>query len=172
MTVGTPVDFGGDDLYVNNIYTGSTMPGQLTKGGAEVNGTTLTSSATLTTTQSGSVVSLSAAAGLTVTLPTPALGMTYTFVIGTVPTSNKYKIVTGTTASQFLAGGMWLDVSGTLTREDGNGTSDVSINLNGTTTGAASVGDMFTITGVSSTIWNVSGVVTASGTVATPFATS
>lgn len=32
MTVGTPVDMGGDDLYVNQIYTGSTSQGQLVLG--------------------------------------------------------------------------------------------------------------------------------------------
>lgn len=170
--MGLPVDMGGDDLYVANLYTGSTSPGQLTKGGAESVGTTLTASATLTTAQSGSVISLDALAGLTVTLPTPALGLQYTFVIGVATTSNKYKIVTGTPASQFLAGGLNFDKSGTISRYDADGATDVSINLNGTTTGGASVGDMFTVTGVSSTIWNVSGTVTASGTLATPIATS
>jgi len=31
--MGTPVDLGGDDLYVNAIYTGSTAPGQLNVSG-------------------------------------------------------------------------------------------------------------------------------------------
>lgn len=170
--MGTSVDLGGDDLYVNNIYTGSTAPGQLTKGGSESVGTSLTASATLTAAQSGTIITLNALAGLTVTLPTPALGLKYTFIIGTVNTSNKYKVITGTPASQFLAGGIYIDKSLTITRYDGDGSTMVSVNLNGTTTGGASIGDAITFTGISSTLWSVGGTVTASGTLATPFATS
>lgn len=170
--MGLPVDLGGNDLYVNNLYTGNTAPGQLIQGGGENVSSSLTASTTLTATQSGNTFALNNLAGLTVTLPTPALGLKYTFIIGTVNTSSAYKIVTGTPASQFLAGGVYFDKSLTVTRYDGNGSTDVSLNLNGTTTGGASIGDSVTFTGVSSTIWTVSGTVTASGTLATPFATS
>lgn len=167
-----PMDMGGNDLYVNNIYTANTGPGQLTKGGDTNTSTTLTANTTLTNAQNGSVFVLDALAGLTVTLPTPIVGTSYTFVVGAVTTSNKYKIVTGTIASQFIAGGLFFDKALAITRYDADGSTDVSINLNGTTTGGAAIGDTFTLTAVSPTIWAVSGTVQASGTLATPFATT
>lgn len=171
--MGLPVDFGGDDLYVNNVYTGNTAPGQLVQGGSEnISQTISSATATLTSSQSGGTFVLSRAAGVTVTLPTPAAGLTYTFIVGTVATSNAHKIITGTPASQFLLGGVYFDKALTITRYDGNGSSHVSLNLNGTTTGGATIGDTVQFIGVSATEWSVSGTVTASGTLATPFATS
>lgn len=174
----TNIDLGGNVLYVSDIYVNDNTPGSLT--GTSVY-TQLTESAAvdatsatlaLTAAQSGTTVALDRAAGVTVTLPTPALGLKYTFIVATVPTSNKHKIITGTPTSQFLAGGVFFDKSLTITRYDGDGSTAVSLNLNGTTTGGLSIGDKVTFTGVSSTIWSVDGIVTASGTLATPFATS
>ena len=167
-----PVDMGGNDLYVNNIYTGSTAPGQLVQGGEEVAGTSITTStATLTSAQSGTTIVLNRAAGSTVTLPTPIVGMDFTFVIGTALTSNAYKIITSA-GTVFISGGLYFDKALTITRYDGNTSTIVSINLNGTTTGGATVGDTFNLVAVSPTQWAVEGTVTASGTLATPFATS
>lgn len=170
--MGLPVDLGGDDLYVNNIYTGNTAPGQLIQGGDENISQTLSSAtATLTASQSGGTFVLSRAAGVTVTLPAPAAGLHFNFIVGVVATSNAQKVITDS-SSHFLAGGVNFDKSLTVTRYDADGSTIRSLNLNGTTTGGASIGDMVTFTGVSSTLWNVSGTVTASGTLATPFATS
>lgn len=36
MAIGVPVDFGGSDLYVNSLYTGSSAPGQLVQAGPTV----------------------------------------------------------------------------------------------------------------------------------------
>ena len=36
MAIGQAVDMGGDDLYVNNLYTGSSQPGQLVQAGPTV----------------------------------------------------------------------------------------------------------------------------------------
>lgn len=36
MAFGQNVDMGGDDLYVNNLYTGSSVPGQLVQAGPTV----------------------------------------------------------------------------------------------------------------------------------------
>ncbi len=167
--MGLPVDLSGNDLYVNNLYTGSATPGTL--GGAVTNTVNLTgATTTLTTAQSGTVFTFNRAAGTTVTLPAAVVGTTYTFVIGTVATSNAQKVITP--ASVFLTGGINFDKALTITRYVADNSTTRSINLNGTTTGGATIGDIFTITCVSATSWTVSGIVTASGTLATPFATS
>jgi hypothetical protein len=169
INMGLPVDMSGDDLYVNALYVGASTPGTLV--GAVTNTVNLTAAtATLTTAQSGTVFTFNRAAGTTVTLPAAVVGTTYIFVIGTVATSNAQKVITP--ASVFLAGGINIDKSLTVTRYAADGSTIRSINLNGTTTGGATVGDIFTITCTSSTLWTVSGTVTASGTLATPFATS
>lgn len=167
--MGIPVDLGGNDIYVNAIYTGNTTQGQLNQTGSGVENT-LTANTTLTSSQSGETFVLNALAGLTVTLPAAVVGTTYTFVLGVVPTSNAYKVITP--SSVFLGGGIYFDKSLTITRYDATNTTTRSLNLNGTTTGGAAIGDTFTVTCVSSTVWAVSGTVTASGTLATPFATS
>lgn len=175
--MATNVDMGGDTLYVNDIVYGDTTPGSLSgtslssqfSGGNTVSLTAATYAPT--TSQAGAVFIFNRAAGTTVTLPAPVVGTTYTFAIGTVATSNAQKIITdaGTT---FLLGGIYFDKSLTITRYDGNGSTHVSLNLNGTTTGGATIGDIFHLTCVSATEWSVEGTVTASGTLATPFATS
>lgn len=109
-------------------------------------------------------------ATLTYTLPTPKKGMTFGFAVTTAATTQK--LVTATIASQFFIGGIWLGVAaGTGTEFWGDGSTLVSVNFNGTTTGGL-VGSYFTVTAVSTTLWLVEGVVEGSGTVATPFATS
>lgn len=133
-------------------------------GGLDATAATLA----LTAAQAGSVVYLDKSAGTTVTLPVPVLGMRFTFVIKTTSTANK--IITDS-ASTFLEGGLFIDKSLTITRYDGNGSSHVSLNFNGTTTGGIT-GDRFDLVAVSGTEWNVSGTVAASGTLATPFGTS
>lgn len=168
------VDMAGDDLYVNNIYAGNATPGNLsqTNGnstGATVSLTTATFAPTIG--QTDTLFVFNRAAGTTVTLPAPSIGAKFAFVIGTVATSNNQKVLTDASTT-FMAGGLYVDKSLTITRYDADGSTIRSINLNGTTTGGASIGDMFTVTCVAPTIWNVSGTTTASGTLATPFATS
>lgn len=170
--MGIQVDMGGDDLYVNAIYTGATGPGLLTNtvanGSQNINATAAT--LTLTAAQSGATVTFNRAAGTTVTLPTPVAGLQYTFIVGTVATSNAQKVITP--ASVFIAGGLDIDKALTITRYAGDNSTIRSINLNGTTTGGATIGDVFRIYAVSATEYSVAGTVTASGTLATPFATS
>lgn len=171
------VDMSGNTLYVSDIVYGSNTPGVLS-------GTTLSTrisqqtavaitAATYapTAAQSGAVFTLSRAAGSTVTLPAPVAGYTYTFVVGTVTTSNAYKVITNT-GTVYLIGSMDFNKAGTITTYAADGSTIVSVNLNGTTTGGATIGDTFVVTCLSATEWAVSGAVTASGTLATPFATS
>lgn len=130
------------------------------------------STLTLTAAQSGSVVLLDRAAGTTITLPAPAAGICFRFIVPTSVTSNAYKIITATTASQFILGQLDVTVStGVAKLFFADGSTDVSINGNGTTTGGLA-GSQFDLTAVSSTLWNAEGTWNGSGTVATPFATS
>lgn len=168
--MGQPIDLGGEDLYVNQVYTGNTGPGQLNKIGDDV-GVSLTANTTLTSSQTGVTFILNALAGLTVTLPAPVVGTTFTFYVGTVPTSNAYKIITDASTT-FLAGGIYVDKALTITRYDANGSTIRSISLNGTTTGGATIGDSITLVCVTATQWSIQGTYSASGTLATPFATS
>lgn len=133
--------------------------------------------ATLTAAQSNSTVLFDRAAGIVYTLPAPAVGLTYNFVTTVTITSGAAEVDTdaGTT---FMLGAVSMGSSnqtpsGTLGPKFflADGSSNVKISSNGTTTGGVK-GSQFTITCVSSTVWNVSGIVigSAGATVATPFA--
>jgi len=123
-----------------------------------------------TVAQSGSVFTLSRTAGITVTLPAPTVGLQYTFISITTPTTGNYKIITdaGTTLLQGVI------TSATTTAsvfESVVATSNIAVTMNGTTTGGL-VGTQLTFTCLSSTLWQVFGTNFTSGTTATPFATS
>lgn len=128
---------------------------------------------TLSIEESGSVVFLNRAAGITVTLPTPQAGVTYEFYVGTSVTSNAYKVITdaGTT---FLVGSVTnvdTDTSNAVAAFTADGTAHVALNMNGTTTGGLR-GSYFKFTCISPTRWLVTGTNLGSGIVATPFANS
>lgn len=131
----------------------------------------VTADTTLDFSQTGAVVLLDHAAGATVTLPAPLAGLKFTFVVKTTVTSNAYKVITDA-ATTFLQGCLRVPVAaGTGTDFFADGTTDVSINLNGSTKGGL-LGGEFELVCVDGTQWQVNGVVEGSGTVATPFATS
>lgn len=133
--------------------------------------------ATLTAAESNSTILFDRAAGIVYTLPAPQVGLTYTFVTTVTITSGAAEVDTdaGTT---FLLGAVSMGSSnqtpsGTLGPKFflADGTANVKISSNGTTTGGVK-GSQYTITCVSPTVWNVSGIVVASSgsTIATPFA--
>lgn len=126
----------------------------------------------LTAAQSGSLVLLDRAAGTTVTLPAPAVGLNFSFVVNTSVTSNNHKVITdaGTT---FILGGVAMgEAAGTTTLEAlFNGTTHISILMNGTTTGGL-IGTFFNLYCVSATQWAIEGIVAGSGTLSTPASTS
>lgn len=169
------LDLGGNDLVVNSITTGASKPnttvstGSNAVGGGSVSITTATAAPTAA--QSGTIFTLNRLAGSTITLPAPVVGTEFKFIIGTVNTSVAYKIITDA-ASTFLTGGVYFDKALAITRFDADGTTHRSLNMNSTTTGGASIGDVVTFTCVTATQWTVQGTLTASGTLATPFATS
>lgn len=129
---------------------------------------------TLLAEESGALCLFDRAAGVVYTLPTPVEGMQFMFSSTVLVTSNSYKIITATPASQFLIGSL---MGGSLTVADSgdvfqaDGTTHVAITMGGSTTGGL-VGGSIKLTAISTTQWLVEGDFVASGTVATPFATS
>jgi hypothetical protein len=107
------------------------------------------------------------------TLPAPVKGMQFEFSTTVLITSNAAKVITNS-AAVFLIGSL---MGGSLTVADsgdvfqGDGSTHVSVSMNGSTTGGL-VGGSMKFTAISSTQWLVEGDFVASGTVATPFATS
>jgi len=123
--------------------------------------------------ESGSLCVFDTAAGVVFTLPTPVVGMQFSFC-SSIATTGEYKVITKTIASEFILGTLF-GYSSDVTESDGmvaNGTTIVSVNHNGTATGGAA-GDAYTLTAISTTQWLIEGTfytVTAAPT--TPFDTT
>ena len=129
---------------------------------------------TLNQNESGSTCLFDRAAGIVYTLPTaPFVGSYYDFVVLTTITSNAAKIITGA-GTELLIGGYTnvdTDTSNAVAAFTGNGSTHVSVSMNGTTTGGIA-GTKLRFTCLSATRWMVEGIVMGSGVVATAFATS
>lgn len=127
----------------------------------------------LTAADSGGLVISAEADGAVFTLPTPVVGMEFTFTAHVAITSNSLKVITKTPASEFLIGG--IHISSTTAGGDdsfpANGTTHVACTSNGTTTGG-DIGGCLIFTAISTTQWSVRGHLIGSGTIATPFSTS
>ena len=121
----------------------------------------------LTAKESGGVFQFDVASGVVYTLPTPVAGMTFDFVTSVTITSGSAKILTGL-SSEFLLGALWLGNSGATTGQAfaANGTTIRSVNGNGTTTGGT-IGDIYRIVAMSSTVWYISGMLVQTGVAAT-----
>lgn len=155
------------NLWVSgNITVGGTLSGNLD---SIIN---LTATGSVTAAQSGAVITLAPAAAMVVTLPvTPVVGLNYTFIVTTAATgSNTLKIITGS-AGQLLQGVITSATTTASVFQSVVGTSNISVAMNGTTTGGL-VGSQFSFTCLSSTLWQVYGTNFTSSTTATPFATS
>ena len=61
--------------------------------------TTLTAASTLTTAQSNTIFFLNSATEFVTTLPAPAAGLMYTFIVGAAPSGASYTIVTASSAN-------------------------------------------------------------------------
>lgn len=127
---------------------------------------------TLTAAESGALCLFDSAAGIVYTLPAPVVGMQFEFQTTVTRTSNAHKIITNS-ASVFLIGtvDMVINTSATTLAALANGTTHVALSSNGTTTGGVQ-GDRYRVTAISATQWAIDGLVSASGALATPFATS
>jgi len=123
--------------------------------------------------ESGALCLFDRAAGVVYTLPTPVIGMQFEFQTTVTITSNAAKVITKTVASEFILGlvDILIAASATTLAAAFNGTTHVAISSNGTTTGGV-IGDRFRLTAISSTQWVIDGVISGSGSIATPAATS
>lgn len=128
---------------------------------------------TLTAAQSGSIVTLNAATGVTITLPAPVIGLNYTFTVTTSVTSNNHKVITDAGTTLILGGVVMTEASDTNAGLAAlfNGTTHIAILMNGTTTGGL-IGTTFNMYCVTATQWNIEGIVAGSGTLATCASTS
>lgn len=133
---------------------------------------------TLTAAGSSSYNLFDSAAGITYTLPAPAVGLTFNFIWTVTQSSSNHVVVTdaGTT---FLVGGVGMfsatDITPSATLGPkffaANGTNHVKYSSNATTTGSA-IGSWLRMVCVSATLWFVDGVIDSpSGSIATPFST-
>lgn len=129
----------------------------------------------LTPRQSGALIVNNSLTGALYTLPTPVAGMWFEFVTLLACTSNEYKVITKTIASEYILGAVTathatVGSSGTA-YPSVTATANVSHNQNGTTTGGVP-GDQLILTAISSTRWVATGWSVQSGSTATPFSTS
>ena len=128
-----------------------------------------TASASLTLSDAETLLTVNAAAGLTLTLPAAAgTGACYKIFIGTTVTSNSVAIKVAN-ASDSMVG---LCVSGADGGATVNGwevaANDDTITLNGSTTGGIK-GDYIELTDAATNLWRVNAWTASTGTEATPF---
>jgi hypothetical protein len=167
-----------DGPFLNRQWLGLPSPGDVSGGAAlppldytkcpVISGQGATS--TLTAYMSGSTCLFDRAAGIVYTLPAPQVGLWFQFMTTVSITSNAAEVdVAG--ASIFLGGSVFSGIAASATSlaSVANGTSHVKIASNGTTTGGLQ-GSAYTIYCVSPTLWQITGSLVGSGTLATPFA--
>lgn len=130
------------------------------------------STRTLLQKESGALCLFDSAAGVVYTLPAPIIGMQFEFQTVTTITSNAAKVITDS-ATTFILGLVDLQIAGSATAlaAAANGTTHRAISSNGSTTGGV-IGDRYRLTAISATQWVIDGIVSGSGALATPFATS
>lgn len=118
-------------------------------------------------THAGTVVNLSAAAGLTVTLPaSTGKGAEYTLFVRTTVTSNNYviQVANGTDVMQGAVA-VASDIAGVTCPTT---TTSDTITMNGSTSGGI-IGTTIRLKDVAAGFWSVSGFIVSSGAEATPF---
>jgi hypothetical protein len=130
---------------------------------------------TLLATESGAMCLFDRAAGVVYTLPVITennVSMFFDFRTTVTITSNAAKVITGA-ATQFILGNVQIVIAASATTLAAafNGSTHVALSSNGTTTGGV-IGDQYRLTAISTTQWLIEGMVSGSGSIATPAATS
>ena len=128
-----------------------------------------TASATLTRSDADTVLTVNAAAGLTLTLPAAAgTGDSYEIVVGTTVTSNNL-VVQVANASDVMTGLCLIaqDAGDTSVAFETASTSD-TITMNGSTKGGIK-GDIIRLKDVAANLWSVNIVASGTGAEVTPF---
>lgn len=131
---------------------------------------------TLTAANDKQTIKLDTAAGSVVTLPAATgSGVRFKFLVTVLATSNSHKVQVAN-ASDFMIGiiaGVSDDpatVKGWIAANSGTvATNSDTISLNRSTTGSVSVGETIEVEDVAANTWAVTGMVSQTGTEATPF---
>lgn len=132
--------------------------------------TNITASTSLTqAAHSGALLTVNAAAGVALTLPAATgSGATFEIFIGTTITSNSTTVKVANASDTMVGGVLVLQDAGSTVAGFEAGSTDDTITLNGSTT-AGIKGDRFVLTDVATNLWMVWGMVSGTGTEATPF---
>ena len=130
--------------------------------------TSLTASATIDSSYAGKIISLDAAAGLTVTLPAASgTGYVYRFSVGTSVTSNN-DIIKVANSSDVIQGVATIGASGGTSTSVGTASTDDTITMNGSTNGGLK-GTWIEIRDVATNLFSCSMHGVGSGSATTPF---
>ena len=127
---------------------------------------------TLVAADSGAVHLLDSASGVAYTLPVPVAGMCFSFYASVAVTASDVYSITTDAATTFIGGTVLMGIAATDTNESqvGDETSDVTITMNGSTTGGLE-GTYIELYALSSTVWLARrSHIIGSGSLATPFA--
>ena len=131
--------------------------------------------ASLSESDSGSMVLFDRAAGIVFTLPAAcAVGTWYEFAVTTTVTSNSAKFITGAGTELLVGNILNCDTDSADALVIWNalvGDAYVAVAMNGSTTGGIK-GDRVRVTKLNSTTWVVEGITSATGSPATPFSAS
>lgn len=175
ISTNEPVSFGTTATFTGNVtFSGTRSGGSMNLINVNIaNGT----SPTLTAAQSTSLIYMNSSSGSLVTLPSPSVGLTYSFVVGPLT------LVSAATYAVITSGGAFLNgtivtlspkdgvSAGTVNTFIGNGTSHIALRMNGTNAGG-SAGTFFRTVCTTATTWTVmEGVSLTTGTQVTPFST-
>jgi hypothetical protein len=114
--------------------------------------------------------------GALFTLPTPAIGLWYEFIVVASVTSSSMKVITNA-GTVFIIGSVDMvdtDTTFTHTNQDANGTTHVAVTMAAASTNSTGgiKGTRFVLTCRTATTWTIHGQINHAGTVATPFTTS
>jgi len=138
----------------NSVIEVLTAPGW---GGVGQEAVAAGATLTLTSADSGKTILLDTAAGSVVTLPAPAVGARFRFLVSLKPTSNFHQIKVAA-ATDFMGGS--LNILDNDAAAQGafaaDGTADDNVQLNGTTKGGQ-VGDWIDVQCITTTQWAVTG---------------
>jgi hypothetical protein len=147
---------------------GCVAPGLHDVGGSASGGVTRV----LKASESGGLFLLDSAAGVAYTLPVPVAGMKFAFYATVAVTSSDVYAINTDAATTFIGGSLIMGIAATDTNESqvGDETSDVTITMNGSTTGGLE-GTYIEVVALSATVWIArNSHVIGSGDIATPFA--
>jgi len=154
------------------VLTGAEAPpvGGVQAGSSNRLVTAITTLAVTQALHDGRNILLSLLAGFTSTLPAAtATGAIYLFTIGIVRTSNSYVI--NTTGTDVFNGLVQIapNAGGAGGAESFGSTANKTFTMNATTQGGLLIGDWVEFTDIQTGVWAVTGLLTGSGSLITPF---